>query len=96
MEREEIGIGSEVYFPGLFVHHHGRNEPIVRGGIVSSMPTEPVLTEFGEIHAYLAEARSVGGLSGSPVIVDNTTPFRIDDQGNRSLRTRGKAGTCWA
>lgn len=69
---EEIGVGNEVAFAGLFVKHHGRrrNEPIVRFGNISAMPAEPVSTKVGEIEAYLVESRSVGGLSGSPVFVD--------------------------
>jgi hypothetical protein len=44
IEAEEIGVGSEVAFAGLFVRHHGkqRNEPIMRFGNICAMPTEPV------------------------------------------------------
>lgn len=67
-----IGPGDEVFFPGLFVNHRGgkRNVPIVRIGNIASMPHEPVATKnLSAIEAYLVEARSVGGLSGSPVFV---------------------------
>ncbi|SIJ61474.1 Uncharacterised protein [Mycobacteroides abscessus subsp. bolletii] len=69
---EQIGIGNEVAFAGLFVRHHGkqRNEPIMRFGNICAMPTDPVASRIGEIEAYLVESRSVGGLSGSPVFVD--------------------------
>jgi hypothetical protein len=69
---EEIGVGNEVAFAGLFVRHHGkrRNEPIMRFGNICAMPTEPVATAVGELDAYLVESRSVGGLSGSPIFVD--------------------------
>lgn len=70
--RYAIGPGDEVFFPGLFVNHHGqrRNLPIVRIGNIAAMPEEPVSTiKYGEIDAYLVEARSIGGLSGSPVFV---------------------------
>jgi hypothetical protein len=51
-------------------HGRQRNIPIVRIGNVASMPHEPVATKNrGAIEAYLVEARSVGGLSGSPVLV---------------------------
>lgn len=72
IEVEEIGVGNEVAFAGLFVRHHGkrRNEPIMRFGNICAMPTEPVSTAVGEIDAYLVESRSVGGLSGSPLFVD--------------------------
>jgi hypothetical protein len=70
MEAEQIGIGNEVAFAGLFVNHHGkkRNEPIVRFGNICGIPSEPVSTKAGDIEAYLVESRSVGGLSGSPVL----------------------------
>lgn len=72
MEAEELGVGNEVAFAGLFVNHYGRrrNEPIVRFGNIAKMPGEPVRTRHGDIEAYLVESRSVGGLSGSPVFVD--------------------------
>jgi hypothetical protein len=65
-----IGIGDEVFITGLFVKHSGtaRNIPIVRFGNIAMMPEERVATEeFGEMEAYLIEARSIGGISGSPV-----------------------------
>jgi hypothetical protein len=72
IEAEEIGVGNEIAFAGLFVRHHGkrRNEPIVRFGNICAMPAEPVSTAVGDVEAYLVESRSVGGLSGSPVFVD--------------------------
>jgi hypothetical protein len=80
---------------GLFWPHHGesRNIPIVRIGAIAAMPMEKVTADFGgvskKIDAYLAEVRSVGGLSGSPVfasmigsrrgalVVSHPTPFRL-------------------
>jgi hypothetical protein len=71
IERERIGIGEEVFLTGLFVHHRGikRNIPIIRVGNIAAMPEEPVNTRWcpAGIEAYLIEARSIGGLSGSPV-----------------------------
>jgi hypothetical protein len=67
-----IGIGDEVVVVGLFRSHYGleRNVPIVRIGNIASMREEPVFTKYaGDIEAYLVEARSIGGLSGSPVFV---------------------------
>jgi hypothetical protein len=66
-----IGVGDEVYLTGLFYNHHGKkkNIPIVRVGNIAAMPEERVLTRMGFIDAYLIEARSIGGLSGSPVFV---------------------------
>jgi hypothetical protein len=67
--REGIGIGVEVFLTGLFSHHYGqrRNIPIVRVGNIAAMPEEKVETRMGLMDAYLVEARSIGGLSGSPV-----------------------------
>lgn len=67
-----IGIGDEVFLTGLFAYHHGtkKNIPIVRVGNIAAMPEEPVeVRNFGLMDAYLIEARSLGGISGSPVFV---------------------------
>jgi hypothetical protein len=75
IEAHDIGIGDELFLLGLFSYHPGiqRNIPIVRQGILSAMPTENVTANFtyGEmrIRAYLAEVRSIGGFSGSPVFI---------------------------
>jgi hypothetical protein len=70
--KQSIVLGGEVAIVGLFRSHHGtnRNVPIVRVGNISAMPGEPVFTNYaGYIEAYLVEARSIAGLSGSPVFV---------------------------
>lgn len=72
MKTRAIGIGDDLFSIGLFTQRKGnkRNIPIVRTGIISAMPTEPLLSKFGdEIYFYLAELRSISGLSGSPVFV---------------------------
>jgi hypothetical protein len=72
VKQEGIGVGNELYFPGLFSPAAGstRNLPIVRFGNIAAMPGEKIAsTELGSIEAYLIEARSIGGLSGSPVFV---------------------------
>lgn len=72
IKTERIGIGDEVFMTGLFTSHFGqkKNLPIVRIGNIALMPEEPVWTnKLGFIDAYLIEARSIGGLSGSPVFV---------------------------
>jgi hypothetical protein len=77
----KIGIGEEVFIVGMFRSHYGlkKNIPVVRIGNISAMPEEPILTEgYGYVEAYLVEARSIGGLSGSPVFV-NMPPVRIVD-----------------
>lgn len=73
LKEKAVGLGDEVFVTGLFIHHHGskKNIPIVRVGNVACLSEERVVTEqFGEIDAYLIEARSIGGLSGSPVFVN--------------------------
>jgi len=66
-----IGIGDDVFLPGLFTQHTGeqKNIPIIRIGNIAAMPDEPIVTRKGKMDAYLIEARSIGGLSGSPVFV---------------------------
>ena len=73
LAQHEAGHGDEVFITGLFRHHTGarRNIPIVRVGNVSCISKEKIRTkDFGEIEGYLIEARSVGGLSGSPVFIN--------------------------
>jgi hypothetical protein len=71
VEDRKIGPGEDLIVVGLFASHVGtrRNLPIVRSGNLASMPVEPLTDEAsGEpFSAYLAEVRSIGGLSGSPV-----------------------------
>jgi hypothetical protein len=70
IKKESIGVGDDVFLVGLFASHFGsqRNLPIIRVGNIASMPEEKVHTEkCGYIDAYLVEARSIGGISGSPV-----------------------------
>ncbi len=71
IQSEDIGSGDEVFMTGLFAHLSGskRNLPIVRFGNIAMIPDDPVPTKMGMIEAYLIEARSIGGLSGSPVFV---------------------------
>ena len=42
-------------------------------GNIAMMPDELVPTKIGNIEAYLIEARSIGGLSGSPAFVRETS-----------------------
>jgi hypothetical protein len=71
IKAHNIGIGEEVFLTGLFSPHveTERNVPIVRAGVIAAMPEERISTKIGKIDAYLIEARSIGGLSGSPVFV---------------------------
>lgn len=65
-----IAPGDDVALAGLYRNHVGKqsNIPIIRSGIISAMPDEPVGTALGPMDAYLIETRSLGGLSGSPVM----------------------------
>jgi hypothetical protein len=78
ISKAKVGVGDDLFLTGLFVNHFGasKNVPIVRVGNIAAMPEEPIATRsFGKIDAYLIEARSIGGLSGSPVFVlINTAP----------------------
>jgi hypothetical protein len=67
-----MGVGDEVVITGLFRSHYGqqRNVPITRIGNIAMLNDEPVKTKhYGYVDAYLIEARSIGGLSGSPAFV---------------------------
>lgn len=74
IEKANIGVGDEVFLTGLFAHQHGdtRNLPIVRIGNIALMAGEPVQAGDGKMEAHLIEARSIGGLSGSPAFVRQT------------------------
>lgn len=75
-----IGIGDELFSVGLFTKRKGskQNIPIVRTGIISAMPIEPFFNEFGEeCYLFLAELRSISGLSGCPVFVYIHKPSRL-------------------
>lgn len=70
LEKTTLGPGDEVVIMGLFKHHAGRLKciPIVRTGNIACLPGEKIKTKhYGWIDGFLIEARSLGGLSGSPV-----------------------------
>lgn len=83
-----IGIGDELLIGGLFTEMRGieRNTPIVRSGIIAAMPQKEPLLDFVNhewYRGYLAEMRSLGGLSGSPVLValdHGGDPAKISDR----------------
>jgi hypothetical protein len=71
----DIGIGDELTILGLFTRLSGsaHHIPIVRTGNIAMMPKDKIpVKNFGDANVYLAEGRSIGGLSGSPVFVRNT------------------------
>jgi hypothetical protein len=72
LRERDIGIGDDVFITGLFTRHYGekRNLPIVRVGNIAMLSDEKVWVSWHDgcaIDAYLIEARSIGGISGSPV-----------------------------
>jgi hypothetical protein len=90
MERFHIGYGDELSVVGLFSPRPGDKNvlPIVRSGIIAALPGEPVESERnGQLHrVYLAELRSWGGLSGSPVFVN----LGYDRQADGDLNETGE------
>ncbi len=81
----EIDLGDETLMVGLFRHHIGtdRNIPIVRIGNLAASNEERVSTKLGPMDAYLIEARSIAGLSGSPVFIN----FGVQRITNGELKT---------
>jgi hypothetical protein len=68
-----LGIrpGAPIFIPGLFVRNPGdsKNIPIIRTGTIAAIPDEKSRIKTGSTYVYLAELRSIGGHSGSPVFV---------------------------
>lgn len=78
IEKHRIGLGDDVWLPGLFQDVVGKDKgrPIVRVGTIAAVPGKPIQTVDPVTHkdrppfsAYLVEVRSHSGLSGSPVWV---------------------------
>jgi hypothetical protein len=86
LERLHIGIGDETIISGLFTAVPGttRNIPIVRHGNIAMMPGEQIQTDLGFADVFLVEARSIGGLSGSPVFVRHTLGVNVRREGDGS------------
>lgn len=74
----KVGIGDETFTIGRFVNHEGeqKNLPSVRFGNISMMPYEPVDYKGKTHEAFLIEARSIPGYSGSPVFT-HIMPFTV-------------------
>jgi hypothetical protein len=70
-----LGLGDELVAIGLFTGFYGHTavNPIVRTGNLAMMPADRVpVKDFDPMEVYLAEGRSIGGLSGSPIFARNT------------------------
>jgi hypothetical protein len=76
----KVVLGDEVFMTGLFSPAPGtkRNMPIVRHGNIAMFPEGQIQTELGFADVYLVEARSIGGLSGSPVFVRPPLRYGIE------------------
>ena len=72
MKSDNIMVGDTVSIVGLFANHHGevKNTPIVRTGNLAVLDEQKIVTNKGPMDAYLIEARSIGGISGSPVFLN--------------------------
>ena len=83
IKNEGIGLGDELVNVGLFRPFFGSSnllEPIVRTGNIAMMPQSRIPNyKFGSLEAYLAEGRSIGGLSGSPVFVRSTVNMNVQN-----------------
>lgn len=92
MQKAGIGIGDEIAVVGLFTRFSGKNKhfPIVRIGNLAMLPSEPVPVEgFDPMDVYLAEGRSIGGLSGSPVYVRQTLNMEVTNEKGEKLPFAG-------
>jgi hypothetical protein len=71
------GVGDSVFFMGLFSRHPGRtrNQTVARFGNISLLPDEKIKVQVdsvggtAQVDAYLVEARSHAGHSGSPAFI---------------------------
>jgi hypothetical protein len=82
----DIGLGDELVIIGLFSKFYGHTEvvPLVRTGNIAMMPKDRLpVNGFLPMEAYLAEGRSIGGLSGSPVFVRNTVKMQLQTAGQK-------------
>jgi hypothetical protein len=83
MTKAGIGVGDEIAIIGLFTPFSGKDKhfPIARIGNLAMLPTERIPVEgFEPMEAYLAEVRSLKGLSGSPVFVRETLNFIVSSE----------------
>jgi hypothetical protein len=94
-KRENIGAGQRMHIVGLFRLHYGkrRNVPIVHTGHIAALadPVEKIAitdrTTGKRVlsEAYLVEAQTLEGLSGSPVFVQEYVAFPIMADGEGKI-----------
>ncbi len=73
----ELGPGDDTFLVGRFIHRDGgqTNVPTVRFGHIAQMPSIVEDPDSGRRNeSFLIETRSIGGYSGSPVLV-HKQPF---------------------
>jgi hypothetical protein len=94
MEYRQVGVGDEVYIPGLFTLYNPgedpkRNIPLMRHGNIAMLPDHPIQTGSGFAEVYLIEARSIGGISGSPVFARQTLNISGRDKEGKEQMLHG-------
>jgi hypothetical protein len=83
----KLGVGDQVFMVGRFIGHDGkqRNAPLVRFGSIAGMPSEPFEYQLGgkrhDQMSIVADIRSIGGYSGSPVFLNENQLYRRPDGG---------------
>jgi len=90
-----LGLGDEIFTVGLFTRFFGSTHliPLVRTGNIAMMPRDKLPTQgFGQMEAYLVEARSIGGLSGSPVFARNTLNIPMQTAEGEPAQMSGLGG----
>jgi hypothetical protein len=92
MPERGMGIGDEIAVVGLFTRFWGQKRlfPIVRTGNLAMLPTERVpARNFEPMDVYLAEGRSIGGLSGSPVFIRQTVNLMLKGEDGSDIPFAG-------
>lgn len=99
-EKHRVGIGDEVFMIGRFINHEGiqKNAPLVRFGTIAQMPSDPVSYQLdGSRHdqeSIIADIRSIGGYSGSPVFLKEFSFFNRPD-GGENITKHWLLGVDW-
>lgn len=89
-----FGVGDDIFIPGLFTYAQGRarNMPIIRHGNLAMIPDEEIQVNYGFAkfaNVYLIEARSIGGISGSPVLIRKTVSLPTRNFDTSETRLHG-------